>query len=80
MDKVEKALNKLGAKERKRVKEILFRIEKSNFQNLDVKKLKGREDVFRLRQGGIRIIFCRKDNSIKVLMIERRSSKTYKKR
>ena len=80
MDKIEKALNKLGTKERKRVKEILLRIEKSDFQNLDIKKLKGREDIFRLRQGDIRIIFCRKDNSIKILTIERRSSKTYKKR
>ncbi len=80
MDKIEKSLNKLSSQEKKKIKEILFQVDKGNFQNLDTKKLKGRNDVFRIRKGSIRIIFRKINNSIKVLTIERRVSKTYKKR
>ena len=80
MDKIKKALSKLSLKENQKVKEILLQIDKSSFQGLNTKKLKGRIDIFRVRQGNIRIIFSKKNNSIKVLTIERRGSKTYKKR
>ena len=79
MDKIKKALNKLSSNERKKIKEILFQLDKNNFQNLDIKKLKGRKDIFRIRKSNIRIIFFKKNNSIKILTIERRGSKTYKK-
>ena len=79
MYKIEKALNKLSLGERKKVKKILIQIDKKDFQNLDLKKLKGRNDVFRIRKSNIRIIFRKIDNSIKILSIERRSSKTYNK-
>ena len=79
MDKIEKALNKLSSGERKKLKKILIQIDKKDFQNLDLKKLKGRNDVFRVRKSNIRIIFYKTDNSIKILSIERRSSKTYNK-
>ena len=77
MDKIDKALNKLSEKERQKLKEILFQIAKGAFYGLDVKKLKGRKDVFRVRKASIRIIFRRLDHSIKVLTVERRTSKTY---
>jgi len=79
MDKIEKALNKLSSGERKKLKKILIQIDRKDFQNLDLKKLKGRNDVFRVRKSNIRIIFYKTDNSIKILSIERRSSKTYNK-
>lgn len=79
MDKIKKALNKLSPKERRRLKKILFQIDAGDFQGLNLKKLKGRNDVFRVRKGNIRIIFRKKDNSIKILSIERRGSKTYSK-
>jgi len=80
MDKIKKALDRLNSKEKKKVKEILLQIDKGSFQNLDTKKLKGRDNIFRIRKGNIRIILCKKNNSIKVLTIEQRGSKTYKKR
>ncbi len=80
MDKIEKALNKLGFKERQKLKSILLRIERNNFRNLDLKKLKGRKDIFRIRKGDMRIIIYKTDDSIKILSIEHRSSKIYKKR
>ncbi len=80
MDKIKKALNKLNLEERQKVKEILLQVDKGSFQNLDTKKLKGRDNIFRIRKGDIRIILSKKNNSIKILTIERRGSKTYKKR
>ncbi len=79
MDKIEKALNKLSVKERKGTKEILLQINEGNFQKLDLKKLKNRDDIFRVRKGNIRIIFYKKDNSIKILSIERRATTTYRR-
>ncbi|MBU2068584.1 type II toxin-antitoxin system RelE/ParE family toxin [Patescibacteria group bacterium] len=80
MDKIKKALNRLSLEEKQKIKEILLQIDKGSFQNLDTKKLKGKDNIFRIRKGNIRIIFCKRNNSIKILTIERRGSKTYKKR
>ena len=80
MDKVKKALNRLGFKEKQKLKGILLQIERDDFRNLDLKKLKGRKDIFRIRKGDIRIIIYKTDDSIRILSIEHRSSKTYRKR
>lgn len=42
MDAIGKALKKLDAKERERVKEILAKVSSGTTQGLDIKKLKGR--------------------------------------
>lgn len=79
MDKIGKAIRKLSKKEQRWVKEVLSRLLDGNFQNLDIKKLKGREDIFRVKRGDIRIIY-RKDKKEKIfiLAIERRSDTTYR--
>jgi len=77
-DKIEKALKKLTDKERKVVKNILTKIQKEKTKDLDVKKLRGRDDIFRIRKGKIRIIFRSSGKDILILSIERRSDKTYK--
>ncbi|MBI2042443.1 MAG: hypothetical protein HYT21_01700 [Candidatus Nealsonbacteria bacterium] len=78
MDKVQKALGKLTGKERKKIKEILTKLKNRRIENLNIKKLKGRDDVFRIRKGKIRIIY-RTDikNNIFILSLERRSDTTY---
>ncbi|MBU2109339.1 type II toxin-antitoxin system RelE/ParE family toxin [Patescibacteria group bacterium] len=79
MDKISKALKKLSSQEKKIAKLILENIAKNDFKNLDIKKLKGHDNIFRVRKGKIRIIYkTNKDNSIFILTIERRSDKTYK--
>jgi len=80
MDKIEKALNRLGSKGRQKLKGILLQIKRDDFRNLDLKKLKGRKDIFRIRKGDMRIIIYKTNDSIKILSIERRSSKTYRKK
>lgn len=80
MDKIKKALNRLSPREKQKLKGILLQIDAGDFKNLDLKKLKGRNDIFRVRKGSIRIIFRKKDDSIMILGVERRSSKTYKRK
>ena len=80
MDKIEKALKSLTSQERKKLKDILAQVDEGDFQNLDLKKIKERTDIYRVRKESIRIIFRKaQSNSIKVLTIEQRSSKAYKK-
>ncbi|MDP3784775.1 MAG: hypothetical protein Q8R12_01720 [bacterium] len=78
MDKIEKALRKLSPKERERVKQILEALARNDFARLDVKKLKGREDIFRARKGEIRILYRLEKEKIFLLAVERRSGTTYK--
>ena len=79
MDKISKALKRLSPKEQKRIKELLLKIKKGDLVGLDLKKLQGRKDIFRVRRGDLRIVFRRKNESITILAIERRSEDTYKK-
>ena len=78
MDKIEKVLNALNTKERIQVKHILLSVQSKKFKGLDIKKLKGVNDVFRVRKGNIRIIYKVNGKNIFVLAIERRNEKTYK--
>ena len=78
MDRVSKELKKLSGKERSWVKEILETVKTGNTANLDIKKLKGRQDIFRVRKGIIRIIYRRAQDNIFLLAIERRNENTYR--
>jgi mRNA-degrading endonuclease RelE of RelBE toxin-antitoxin system len=76
-DKIEKALRKLSAKERQRLGEILIAIKAGRLDGLDIVKLKGYEDIYRVRKGDIRVIFRRMKIGTIILAIERRSDTTY---
>lgn len=77
MDKISKVLKKLSPKERDRVRSVLLRLESGNTKGLDLKKLKGRDDIFRIRRGDIRIVYRISNKQIHVLTIERRNDTTY---
>ena len=79
MDKIQKALQKLSPKEREWIRSILADLERGKQGGLDIKKLKGRDDIFRVRKGSLRVIY-RMDakRKIFVLAIERRREDTYK--
>lgn len=78
MDKIKKALKKLNAKERSQIKKLLINLQSGKFTNLDIKKLKGRDDIFRARKGDLRIIYRFQNNQMFILAIERRRENTYK--
>ena len=77
MERLEKNLDSLSENQKIKIKEILLKIKSGNLNNLDVKKLKGREDVFRVRKGKIRVIFYYKKDEIYILSIEKRNDNTY---
>jgi len=80
MDKIAKALENLSVKERGSIKDTLLKVKDDSLANLDIKKLKGHDDIFRVRKGKLRIIFKRdKAGHISILTIERRSDNTYSK-
>ena len=78
MDRIEKELYKLTKKEQKQVKNLLKKLSSKETSGLDIKKLKGRDDIFRIRKGDIRIIYKHEKKSIFILAIERRKEDTYK--
>lgn len=47
------------------------------FDDLDVKKLKGKINIFRVRKGKFRIIYHIMKNSISIISLEKRSDHTY---
>lgn len=79
MPKLKKFLSKFSRQEREIVEILIEKILSLNLADLDIRKLKGHQDVFRARKGTIRIIFKKKDKDIRILTIERRSDKTYKR-
>jgi mRNA-degrading endonuclease RelE of RelBE toxin-antitoxin system len=76
-DRITKALNKLTDKERNKLKETLNLISLGRLDGMDIKKLKGRDDVYRIRKGEMRIIFIKTDREINILSLERRTDNTY---
>ena len=78
MDKIGKALQKFSAQERLGVKEILNTLQSGKFKELHIRKLKGKEDIFRIRKGNIRVIYHLEKDRIFILSISRRTEDTYK--
>jgi len=77
MNKLAKALAKMPTKDRTKIKNIVEQIAQGNYQNLDLNKLVGRDDIYRVRQGDWRIIFRMVQDEVYILAIERRSDNTY---
>ena len=77
-DKVTKSLERLSAKEKKWVRDILVSVKSGNFSGLNISRLKGHKDIFRARKGDIRVIYRQVAGDSFVLAIERRSEKTYR--
>jgi len=71
MDRIKKALKKLTAKEREQIREILIQLKKNKLGSLDIKKLKGRNDIFRVRKGNIRMVCRIEEGNLVLLLIER---------
>ena len=79
VDKIQKFLNKLSTNERGKIKKILDDLRTNDPRGYDIKKLKGRNDIYRIRKGKLRILYRVDDNEkIYLLAIERRSDTTYR--
>lgn len=78
MFKLQKALQKLTPKERETIKVILRKILARDFAGLDMKKLKGTANIYRIKKGSLRIIYQVNKEVINIIAIERRNEKTYR--
>lgn len=79
MDRNEKFLKKLSDKEFKILSEILNHIKTGKTTDLDIKKLTGHSDIYRVRKNQIRIIFLANRDRIDILEISKRNDNTYRK-
>ena len=78
MDKLEKALKKLSVPERRQVESILQQLVSGEMQGLDIKKLKGQHNIFRVRKGMLRILYrVDKQGTVFPISLGKRSDKTY---
>lgn len=78
MPTLRKLLSKFNREDRVILEFLIEKIISLNWHGLDIKKLQGYNDIFRLRKGKLRIIFYKHKAGISVINIERRSEKTYK--
>ena len=77
MNKLDKFLYKLNKKTREIVEKNVMLILLGDFSTLDLKKLKGNKNRYRIRIGRIRIIFDKTDNGNKIQNISFRNDNTY---
>ena len=78
MDKIDKALKKLTEKEKMWIKEVTKALQSGRFDNLNIKKLKIGNDLFRVRKGRVRIIYQIRENQVFILKLGYRKETTYK--
>ncbi len=78
MDKNQKFIKRLSKKEFAVLQSVLQQIEDKETTNLDIKKLTGHPDIFRVRVGTIRIIFISNRDTNEILDIGRRNEQTYR--
>ena len=78
MHKADKLLSKIPKKDRDSILKVLSALYLNKANHLDIKKLKGFKNVFRVRVGRYRIIYT-KDNEqvLEVLAITKRDEITY---
>lgn len=77
MDNTEKFLRKLPLDKRQVVKSVLVKILSGETNGLDIKKLKGYKNLFRVRVGDIRIVFSQEEGHLDVLFVGRRGDSKY---
>lgn len=78
MDDQTKFVKSLSPKDRARIAETVAKILAGNLDDLDIKKLKGYEDLFRVRVGAFRIICERRPvHGFVILEVTRKNDTTY---
>lgn len=80
MDRLSKLLKKLTPKERERLEHVLTLLISGDTSSLDIKKLKGVDDIYRARVGDLRVIFQKQGVELFILEVSRRDESTYKNR
>lgn len=77
MDKAKKFLRKLSWAKQDQIDEMVSKIVAGKTQYLDIKKLKGHKNLFRVRVRDIRIVFSEDKGIIQILFIGKRGDSKY---
>ena len=78
MDEITKFLKKRTAKERQILLEAVRSITENKLADLDLTKIKGEKNVFRIRIGKFRINFKKEKNDNFITKIDKRDEQTYR--
>lgn len=78
MDDIEKFIRKLGADRAISVRAVLVKILKNDLVNMDVRKIKGEDSLYRVRIGKVRIKFVRTTHGNVIAHIGFRDDNTYR--
>ena len=79
MAKIEKFLRRLSFGERRIAKDTLVKLLSGEFHGLDIKKIKGYKNLYRIRKGNLRIVFYQEEDIREIVFIGRRGDSTYEK-
>lgn len=79
MDRNEKFLRRLSTKEFSVVHSTVTKILAGDYIGLNIKKLTGYPNAYRVRVGRIRIVYIQQSDDIEILFIGNRNERTYKK-
>ncbi len=75
----QKDFRKLETKEKNRITEKLSLLAAGHWEQLDIQKLKGAEDCYRLRSGNYRVLYNkRRDELIIILLSVRHRKESYR--
>jgi len=77
MHKIDKILAKLEPKRRQQILLVLAKIKARDFAGLDLKKLKGGFEIYRVRSGQYRILFHLTKDGTFLLDVTHRDDTTY---
>ncbi len=77
MNKLDKFLSKIDKKTRIILEEIILLIVAGEISMLDLKKLRGMNNIYRVRVGKIRVIFEHTKTGNKIRSISNRDENTY---
>ena len=79
MNHLEKALARFAPEDRLLMRAVFVRIRADDLLHLDVRKLKGYRNLYRVRLGECRIIFERTDaGENEIVVLTRRNENTYR--
>jgi mRNA-degrading endonuclease RelE of RelBE toxin-antitoxin system len=78
MHKIDTFLARLSVEIREKVLSIVERIQERNLSGLDVRKLKGSPDIYRVLLGKLRVKFVMNESEIRILSIDNCGENTYR--
>lgn len=78
MDQIQKQWQKLSGKDRAKLRAVFLKLKKRDFSNLNRKKLKGYDHIYRVRLGSYRIIYFDDGQNLLLKYLKKRNERTYK--